>query len=158
MTTIIIDGRVTVSWLTAVANINAPTVAELNAGTRLEGFITPDGLDISTDTSGVDNSNLGSNFTTNRAGRRKPAVSITYHHQTPVDTPYNLFPYRTLGYLAVRRSGIDKTTPYASGQPLKIYPLEAGESNDSKPAPDSNDDFTVPYFVTDDPATRAVVA
>ena len=33
MAVVIMDGRVRVSWLTACSNVNAPTVAELNAGT-----------------------------------------------------------------------------------------------------------------------------
>lgn len=157
MTTVIIDGRVRVTWCSAIANTAAPTTAELNAGTALEGFITPDGLDIGMDTGGVDNSNLGSTFTTMKAGRKKPSVSIKFHHDSPTDTPYNLFTYRTNGYLVVRR-GVDRTTAWASGDKVETYPLEAGETSQEKPTPDSTWDFTAPFFVTADPVTRAVVA
>jgi hypothetical protein len=157
MSVVIIDGRVRVSWLTACANIAAPTVAEANAGTALEGFITPDGLDIGMDTGGVDNSNLGSTFTTMRAGRKKPTISITFHHDSPTDTPYNLLPYRTTGFLLVRR-GVDKTTVYAIGDKVEVYPVESGEATQVKPGPDSTWDFTSPMFVTSDPNTRAVMA
>ncbi|GAB3817651.1 phage tail tube protein [Micromonospora zhanjiangensis] len=157
MSVIIMDGRVAVAWCNAVANLAAPTVAEVNGGTRLEGLITPDGLDIKMGTGNVNSSNLGSKFTTNRAGRITPEVSITFHHDSPVDTAWTLFQYRTTGVLIVRR-GIDKATAFASGQPVAVYPLEAGASDEVKPAPDSTWDFMVPFFVYLDPEPRATVA
>lgn len=157
MSVVIIDGRVRVTWCSSVSNIAAPTTTELNAGTALETYITPDGLDISFDTGSVDASNLGSTYTTMRAGRRKPSVSITFHHDGSSDVAWNLLPYRTNGYLVVRR-GVDRTTAWASSDKVEVYPLEAGESSQAKPAPDSTWDFTTPFMVTSDPNTRAVVA
>lgn len=157
MTAVIIDGRVRVTFAASVASVAAPTVAECNAGTALETFITPDGLDIGMDTGGVDTSNLASTFNTMRAGRKKPGISVTFHHDGPTDTPYNLLPYRTNGYLIVRR-GVDRTTAWTIGDKVEVYPVEAGEAVQTKPAPDSTWDFTSPLFVTGDPNTRAVVA
>lgn len=156
MSVIIIDGRVRVVWCNSVANLTAPTAAEANGGTRLEGLITPDGLDIKMNTGSVNTSNLGSTFTTTRAGRRAPEVSLTFHHDT-VDTAWNLFQYRTTGVLLVRR-GVDKNTAFATGDKVAVYPLEAGEVDEVKPAPDSNWDFMVPFFVYLDPEPRAVIA
>jgi hypothetical protein len=157
MSVVIIDGRVRVTFATAIANVAAPTTTELNAGTALESFITPDGLDIGMDTGGVDTSNLKSTFTTNRAGRKKPSISVTFHHDSPTDTPYNLLPYRTTGYLVVRR-GVDATTAWATSDKVEVYPVDCGEAVQTKPAPDSTWDFMVPLFVMSDPNTRAVVA
>lgn len=157
MAVVIIDGRVRVTWATSIANTAAPTVAELNAGTALESFITPDGLDIGMDTGAVDTSNLKSTFTTNKAGRKKPSISVTMHHDSPTDTPYNLLPYRTNGYLVVRR-GVDATTAWTVADKVEVYPAESGEAVQVKPGPDSVWDFTSPLFVTADPQTRAVVA
>jgi len=154
---VIIDGRVRVSWLTACATTSAPTVTELNNGTALEGFITPDGLNIGMETGGVNTSNLKSTFTTMRAGRKVPSISIKFHHDSPTDTPYNLVPYRTNGFLAVRR-GVDATTAWATGDKVEIYPVESGEAQQETPQPDGTWDFTSPMFVTSDPVTRAVVA
>ncbi len=157
MSVVIIDGRVRVSWLTACAVIQSPTTTELNAGTGLEGFITPDGLDIGMDTGGVDTSNLGSTFTTMRAGRKKPSITLTFLHDSPTDTPYNLMVYRASGFLACRY-GIDKATAWTTADKVKIYPVEVAEPSEVKPGPDSTWGFTVQLFVTSDPATRAVVA
>lgn len=157
MSVVIIDGRVRVTFATAIANVAAPTVAELNAGTALETYITPDGLDISVGTNKVDTSNLASTFTTNRAGRKTPEITVGFHHDSPTDTAFNLLPYRTTGFLIVRR-GVDRTTVWATGDKVAVYPVEAGEPNEMKPAPDSTWDFSVPLFVSADPNQRAVVA
>lgn len=156
MAVVIIDGRVRVSWLTAVT-LAAPTVAELNAGTALEDKITPDGLNIAASTNGVDVSNLKSTFTTMRAGRRSFDVSVTFHHDDVSDTAYNLFIYRMTGFLAVRR-GIDATTAWASTQKIEVYPLDTGERSEVPPKPDGTWDEVVPFFLMADPNTRAVVA
>jgi hypothetical protein len=157
MSVVIIDGRVRVQFCTAIATIGAPTTTELNAGTSLELLITPDGLDINVGTNKVDTSNLGSTFTTNRAGRKTPEITVTFHHDSPTDTAWNLLPYRTVGFLVVRR-GIDRTTAYATGDKLGVYPVESGEGNEVKPKPDGTWDFMIPLFVTADPNQRAVVA
>lgn len=157
MSVVIIDGRVRVSWLTACANILLPTTTELNAGTGLEGFITPDGLDIAITTGSVDTSNLGSTFTTMRAGRKKPAITLTFLHDSPTDTPFNLMVYRASGFLACRY-GIDKATAWTTGDKVKVYPVEVAEPSETKPGVDATWGFSVDLFVTADPATRAVVA
>jgi len=156
MSVVIIDGRVKVVWASAVANVAAPTTAELNAGTALQGLITPDGLDIASQTGKVDVSNLGSKTTTYRAGRKAYDVAIKFHHDSPTDTAYNLFPYRTTGFLVVRR-GVDATTAWGAGDKVEVYPLEAGEAMQEKPAPDSPWDFTTPFYLMSDENTRAVV-
>lgn len=157
MTVVILDGRVRVTWATAIANLAAPTVAELNAGITLEGLITPDGLNINVTTNGVPTSNLGSTFSTMRAGRKGFDITLTFHHDSPTDTAWNLFPYRTNGFLVVRM-GIDKTTAYASTQQVKVYPLESAEPSEVPPAEDTTWDFTCAFFMTADPQTRAVIA
>lgn len=164
MSVVIMDGRVRVSWLTTCANIALPTVAELNAGTNITSFITPDGLDISVSTGKVPVGNVGSTFTLNRVGRREPDISLTLHHDSPTDTPWNLLVYRATGFLAVR-TGVDTATNWTVGHggggsvgALQMFPVECGEYNPVKPAPDTAWDFMVPLTVYLDPNLRAVVA
>lgn len=157
MSVVVIDGRVKVAWCTAIASIAAPTTAELNAGTALQTLIRPDGLEVTPATGAVDSSNLGSKFTTEKAGRRKFAVQIGFHHDSPTDTAYNLFVYGASGYIVIRR-GTDATTAWASSDKVEVYPVECGEAMQEKPAVDTNWDFTTPFFLNADPNTRAVVA
>lgn len=157
MAVVIIDGRVRVTFATAIANIAAPTVSELNAGTALEGYMTPDGLDISVATSAVDVSNLASTVSAERAGRRKPSIMLKFHHDDVSDVGWNLLPYRTNGFLAVRL-GIDRATAYASTQRIKVYAIETGEPSDDPVKPDGTWDFSVQTFTPSDFNQRAVIA
>lgn len=158
MAVVIIDGRVRVTWCTSVVSMAAPTVAELNAGTALETFITPTGLVINPTTGAVDVSNLGSKATAERAGRVKYSVKITFHHDGTSDVAYNLLPYRTNGVLAVRR-GFDRTIAWATSDKVETYSLESGEPDQVDPAPSGVWDFTVDFFLTESGyQSRAVVA
>lgn len=154
------DGNWRVSWVTTIADISAPTVAELNAGTELaEDFITPEGLSIEPETEGRDTSTLGSTFSTSRAGRRAFENSLTcYRAENPAnDTAYDLLVFRASGYLVVRRN-LASDTAYAASQEVEVYPVECGEPQLSAPAPNATQMFTVPFYVTSDPDTRATVA
>jgi len=167
MAVVIMDGRVRVAWLTACANIAAPTVAELNAGTNIGPYITPDGLDISVDTGRVDVGNVASTFTLERVGRRKPQVKLTLHHDattSTTDPAWALLVYRATGFLAVRL-GVDATTAWTIGHGgggttgvVMVLPVEAGQDNPVKPAPDTSWDFMTDLTVYLDPNFRAVVA
>jgi hypothetical protein len=168
MSVVIMDGRVRVYWLTAIpANLALPTVAELNAGLDFTPFVTPDGLDISWTTGKVNVGNVGSTFGLNRVGRREPDISVTFHHDQSTgsaDLAWSTTIYRALGVLVVR-TGVDKATAWTVGQgaggltgQVEVYPVEAGEGNRQKPAPDTSWDFTVPLTVYLDPSTRSVVA
>jgi hypothetical protein len=157
MAVVIIDGRVRVTFANSIANINLPTAAECNGGTALEGYITPDGLTITPTTAKVDTSSLGSKQTTNRAGRVDHDIKLKIHHDGTSDVGWNLLPYRTNGYLIVRR-GIDRATVYAPGDKVAVYPVEAAEPDETDPAPNGTWDFEVGLFLTADSQTRAVVA
>lgn len=158
MSVVIIDGRVRVSFLTAVATLGSPTTTELNAGTALETFITPTGLTITPTTGAVDVSNLGSKANAERAGRVKYQIKLTLHHDGGTDTAWNLLPYRTNGFLAVRR-GIDRTVAWTSTQALEMYAIETGEPDQVDPAPSGVWDFIIDCFLTESGyVARAAVA
>lgn len=167
MSVVIMDGRVRVTWMTACSNIALPTAAELNAGTDLTTYITPDGLDISMTTGKVDVGNVGSTYTLNRVGRRVPTIALTCHHDASTgstDPAWNLLIYRAVGFLAVRE-GVLTATAWTTGQggggttgSLRVFPVECAEYNGAKPAVDSSWDFSVDLTVYLDPNQRSVVA
>lgn len=159
MSVVTMDGRTAVGFATSIATIGSPTVTELTTGsTRLETFITPDGLEITPATGEVDVSNLASVANAGRAGRIKWTIKINFHHDGATDTAWNLFPYRTAGYLWVRR-GIDRTTAIASTQKLAMYAVECGEPDEVDPKPDGVWDFVSDFFVNENGYnSRAVVA
>lgn len=154
------DGNWRVSWVTTIADISGPTVAELDAGTELAAdFITPDGLNITPSTEGRDTSTLGSTFTTMRAGRRSFENSVTClrAEDGSPDTAYDTLVFRATGYLVVRRT-LPNADAYAAGQTVEVYPAECGEPQLSAPAPNATQTFTTPFYVTSEPDTRATVA
>jgi hypothetical protein len=167
MSVVIMDGRVRVFWMTACVNIALPTVTELTTGTDLTSYITPDGLNIQTSVGKVDVGNVGSDTTLERIGRKAHTITLTCHHDATsgsTDPAWNLLTYRTTGFLAVRE-GVLTATAFATGQgaggttgSLEVYPVECGEYNGAKPAPDTSWDFTVDLSVYAIANKRAVVA
>jgi hypothetical protein len=157
MSDLYLDGNIKVTFCTAIANINAPTTTELNAGASLETLITPTGLQIKPTTASVDTSSLASTFTTQGVGRRSFAITVEMKRQTPTDTAFNLFPYKTSGYLVVRRN-LASTAAWASTQPVEVYPVTVGEAELAPPVANEIQKFISSMMVTSDPATRAAVA
>lgn len=151
------DGNTRVSFVPSIATISAPTTTELNAGTALEPYIKPAGLQIKASTATVDTSSLASTFTTQGAGRRSFAITVEMKRQTPTDTAYNLLPYKTSGFLAVRRTKT-ATTAWTSGDVIEVYPVTTGEPELAPPAANEVAKFTSSMMVTSDPSTRAVIA
>ena len=159
MSDVINDGKTRVAWVTTIANIAAPTLAELNAGIDVTERITPDGLNIPAETADVDNSSLASTFTTNRAGRRSftPEVTFKRGDEPGDDLPWTTLTYQTMGYLVVRRV-LSYTTAWAAGQEVEVYPVECGERNTIPPAPNEVAKFTSQMKLREEPDTSAVVA
>jgi hypothetical protein len=156
---VINDGKTRVAWVTAIANIAAPTVAELNAGQDFTTRITPDGLNIPAETADVDNSSLASTYTTNRAGRRSFSPEVTFKRGDSAgdDAPWTTLTYQTMGYLVVRRV-LPYTTAWAAGQKVEVYPVECGERNSIPPAPNEVAKFTSQMKLREEPNTNATVA
>lgn len=159
MADLISDGKTRVAWLSTVANINAPTVAELTAGADYTKRITPDGLKTDPSTADVDTSSLASTFDTKTVGRIGVDVELTFKRGDTVgdDAPYTTLKYGVSGFLVIRR-GVPYTTAWATGQKVEVYPITCGEPQNSSPAANEVMKFVSPMKVTDAPATAATVA
>ena len=152
------DGNIAVSWVPTISNKSAPTVAELNAGTKLEAeYLTPDGLDITPETGAVDTSSLGSTFNTSAAGRRGYETNLKAKRKTTGDALYNLATFRAEGFIVVRRTTL-ATAAWAIGQKVEVYPVQLGELAYDPPEENSVTKYTIPTFITAEPDTRATVA
>jgi|1185.fasta_scaffold18503_4 hypothetical protein len=157
MSNLLSDGNFKVSWLPSVVNVHAPTVAELNAGTSLEGFITPDGYKNKASTAPIATSSLASTFDTEASGRRKFDISLELMRQALPDPVYALLAYKTTGFLAVRRI-LPNTTAWASTQQVGVFPVQCGQREENDAAPNEVQKYVVPMFLTADPDDNAVVA
>ncbi len=153
------DGRTRVYWVPTIANINAPTVAELNAGTLLHSTMTPDGLiGFEADTADVDNSALDSTFDTKVAGRAAySGTMLRLKKQTGTDTLYAFFVRDLAGYVVVRRDAA-AATAWAASDKVEVYPAVTGETRLLGPEPNSIRKYEVPIKVSAQPALRSTVA
>ncbi|MFE7398852.1 hypothetical protein [Streptomyces sp. NPDC057557] len=159
MADLISDGKTRVVWLSTIANINAPTVAELTAGADYTKRITPDGLKLDPSTADVDTSSLASKFDTKTAGRVGFDAELTFKRgDNPTDdAPFSTLKYGVSGFLVVRR-GVDYATAWTIGQKVEVYPIICGEPANTSPAANEVMKFVSPMKVTDPPATAATVA
>jgi hypothetical protein len=150
------DGNIRVYWLTACANIAAPTVAELNAGLRLDQNMTADGLTRDFETADVDLSSLSSTFDTKGIGRRGPSIGVTLKRQTGTDTLAAALSYAAAGFLVVR-DNILASTAWTIAQICEVFPAACKQGSKAY-GPNTVQRLSIPMTVTADPSLAAVVA
>lgn len=154
------DGRTKVWSVPSIANIAAPTVAELNAGTALEARITPDGLvGFEPDTSAIDTSSLNSTKNTKTPGRvNLDGTMLRMKKQSPgADTVYNTLVYGYATNIVIRRDTLSSTA-WTAADKVEVYPVTCGEVRDLPPEANSLHKYEVPAMVTGDWNQRATVA
>lgn len=153
---LISDGKIRVIWAPNCANLAAPTVAEANAGLRLDTVMTPAGLKVAPTTGSVDTSALSSTYTTNMAGRRTFANSVEIKCQDSADTARTTLVYRAVGFLFIRRN-LDSATAPATGQNWEVYPSQCDEGIPSY-GPNLVQARVIGLSTTSDPNTTGVMA
>jgi hypothetical protein len=153
------DGKTRVCWVTSIANINAPTTSELNAGIDLTSTMTADGLSgFNPDTADVDTSSLASTFTTNVNGRTSFSnTQLTLKRQSGTDTIFTTLTRDTAGYVVIRRS-VAQATAWTSTQGVEVYPALCEEVSRMDPAPNTVERYIIGIKITSSPALRSAVA
>lgn len=159
MPDIVVDGLTRVWYVPTIANINAPTTTELNAGITLAGVMTPDGLTgFEPTTADVDNSALNSTFDTKTIGRDSfSGTKLIFKKQSGTDTTYNTLTRGTTGYIVVRRY-IAESTNWASTQVVEVYPVIFGQTRNLAPTANTVTKWEVDTKITTSPAIRSAVA
>jgi hypothetical protein len=160
MPDIIIDGKTRVAYVTSISNRNAPTTAELNAGTLLHDFLTPDGLvGFAPETADVDSSSLSSTFDTKQPGRASySGTMLRLKKQSPTaDAVYNALVREFATNIVIRR-GVAATTAWTAADKVSVYPSVCGEVRDLDPEPNSVQKYEVPVKISIEPSLRATVA
>jgi hypothetical protein len=159
MADITADGKTRVYWVTTIANINAPTTTELNAGIALQSTLTADGLNgFQPDTADVDTSSLDSTFNTVVNGRTSFSnTSLRLKKQSGTDTIFTTLIRDTAGYVVIRRS-VTSTTAWTTAQGVEVYPALCAEVARMDPEPNTVERYEIGIKVTSSPALRAAVA
>jgi hypothetical protein len=143
----------------SIANIAAPTAAEINAGIRISQWMTKDGATgFQPDTADAPTSGKESTFDTATNGRISfSSPRFTFKKQDGTDTVFNTLIQNAVGY-GVRRNSLAATTAVASAQKLEVYPLICSatarvDQDDNQP-----EKIMVPVKITSAPNLRAAVA
>ena len=159
MPDIIGDGREAWYWLPSVANVNAPTVAEFAAGTRISQWMTKDGASgFAPETADAPTSNIESTFDTNTNGRRTFSnPRLRFKKQAGSDWVYTNMGPDTTGFLA-RRKSLLAAAAIASAQPVQVFPVICGETSWLDIEDNMPERFDVPTKITAEPKLRAAVA
>lgn len=146
------DGMIKVSWVPTIANIGAPTLAELAAGVDMECRLTPDGLTTGAETAEVDSSKLCSTSNSAVVGRRTFTVGVKYVRgdDEEAQAVEEALVYGARGFLTVRRD-LSATVDYAAAQKIEVYPAQVRQPNPDAPAANALQAVDVPMVVTKEP-------
>jgi len=151
------DGLVRIQHVSSIANIAAPTAAELNAGTNVTTFVPKDGLTTPANQNFVDNSSLADTFDAQNIGSEGGNVTLVGKRNNTGDTLWNLITRGLAGFLVVRR-GITASSTFAATQPVEVYPVEYHDPVMDQTATNTQARFAVNAAVTAQPNRKAVVA
>lgn len=158
-----------VVWCSAISNKNAPTVAEITAGIRLQGLMTNDGLKTPSTGKTIDGSDAGDLFNKTFPGSYggdMGAFTGYRDSKAAVDLAWSTLPQGASGYLVVAWPGFaqdatGKGTPTAVatvGDRCEVWPSNVISRARNDPADGKLTTFTSALSFWDSPAQDAVVA
>lgn len=151
------EGNSLFYYVATIANIAAPTVAELNAGTNLTSFVPPDGFNPTTTQNMVDTSSLADSFDVMVIGTEGGPITLTFQRDNATDTAWDLMTRGLTGFW-VFREGIPEATAWTAAQDAQVYPMQAHHPIPNQTAKNAVRTFNVTTAVTSAPNRKAVVA
>lgn len=160
MADLITDGFTKVWTVPSISNISSPTTTELNAGTALEGLLTPDGLSgFQPTTAAVDTTALNSTFDTAIPGRVSFSnMGLTLKKQSQAaDSVYNTLILNYATNIVIRR-GVASTTAWTTGQAVEVYPVVVAQVANQDPAANTVQKYQIPLMPSASPQLRGAVA
>jgi hypothetical protein len=144
-TAVVADGKLAVLWVPTggIADVDAPTSAELVAGTvtNITGWLTADGFTPSADEQTVADERLSTTQSFSAPGRYSQGLKIkyVYDQQAPPgdaeNVVYETFKRGVQGYI-VTRAGLAFDTAFTDGDVVDVWPVTCGVQ--SKISPDAN--------------------
>lgn len=140
---VLADGNLRVTWVPAIANTSAPTVAELTAAgiVDLSYYLTSDGYTPGADEGAVVDSRLADDQDYRRPGRHSDTLNLMYVYrpQEPAaatNKAFTTLKHLTAGFV-VSRWGMDADTAYAAGQIVDVLPVTCGKQKKQPPEANS---------------------
>lgn len=145
------EGNITTIWVPTIANIKAPTLTELNAGTDISNYVMLGGwsFEPSQDTVSDQRENAVQDF---GAPGRKSAGDISIEVIDNTNTEHEeqneavtLMHEGASGYI-VRRRGMATDAPLAEGQKLTVVSVTCGEKQVINPDANTMIRSKIPLF------------
>lgn len=151
------DGQTMVLFVTDIADISAPTVTELEAGSDWSAFITKDGLSEPSDQNNMPIASLADTFDAQGVGSFGGVIEITFFRDNANDLVWDEVVYGTEGFIAIR-GGTPVASAIASGDDFRVYPVQLHEPVPLAPSGNTPAQGMVSAPVTLQPDLKAVVA
>lgn len=155
MSRIASEGKVKVYHCPTIANLAAPTVAEvITAGTNLTPFLTKDGVSTPNSQNMVDTAGINTVFDTQAVGSwgGAPLVLTMFRDDTDESDSYELITYGLKGYIVIARFGTIVATDV-----VEVWPVEAHQPTLMATAANEAQKFTASFAVTAAPDLDAVL-
>lgn len=149
------EGNVKVHYLPAVVDKDAPTLAEITAGTNLTPFLPTAGVGVDWTQNNSSTPMLDESFTSESVGTESAAIELTFvrHELDADDDAWNLFVRGTNAFLLIARKGV----PVATDK-VEVYPIQCHRPVPLPPAENEDQQAKVALAVNDTPSMNAVVA
>jgi len=153
------EGKVKTYHVPTIANIAAPTTAELNAGTDLTSWTPRDGFNPSISQNFVDISSLADQYDSTTPGSEGGPITLTlFRDDTPAnDTAWNLYAAGGVSGFYVVREGPLASTAWTAAQKAQVYPYVAHKPTPLQTAQNEPRKFQVAIGTTT-PNRNATVA
>lgn len=151
------DGNYRLFVVDSIADITAPTVAEIAAGTEITTFVPKNGWSVTNTSNRVDSGNIATQYDAEVLGTWKMQIDLTVLLDDTSDTAWDEFQTHAaathLVVLPYKGSG----TP-AAGDKAQVYPVETGQATPAASAANERQTATVPCAVTAEPSLDGAVA
>jgi Tfp pilus assembly protein FimT len=144
-----------VYWVPTIANIAAPTVAEIGAGTNLTDYVPVEGVNTDMTENEVTTAMLGDSFIVSDPGTWSARNEVTFmrHITATDDDAWTLFVTNQIGNFVIARFAAA-----AAAARVEVYPARSGRRRMQASAENTHQRFLVTLYGTDTPNFDAVVA
>lgn len=149
------EGNVKVHYLPSVGDKNAPTAAEIAAGTHLTPFLPTAGVGVDWTQNNTSTPMLDESFTSKSIGTEEADIVLTFvrHEADADDDAWNLFVRGTNAFLLISRKGAP-----SAGDKVEVYPIQCHRPVPLPPASNEDQQARVALPTNDTPAMNAIVA
>lgn len=153
-----------IRWVTTIANIASPTVAEITAGVNLTAWMRQDGLKRSSSANTVDTADASNLFNTQDIGTEDGSFSVTFYRDSVSgsDTAWSTIPKGTRGYWVIAPFGFTGSGTGTSKAPLagdrcEVWPAAISARAPEDEGKDKAETFMSTTAITTAPNLSAVV-